>query len=457
MILKETKYLKFQYYFFYTSTFRPKDGLKNSLFFSIFLILISFFSFASTNDHLIVKIYRPLDSKLGKHQKVYIQINKVQFEEVLYGGKIELVCNHVGTLELGLNVLDKSSNVLAPITMEIEKGVEHYLIIKENEYGEWEFLKVDKYTGSSEYYNSSLFKEMEPKRYSINLPEIEVPKYELDKKVKSKETIAQRSIDPNAKVSIPIEESIPDPKIHRGTDLALIIATNQYKEYNPLINPVYDATTIGTELKEHYGFIAELVTNPTQQEIYSNLKSYARKTYHDEDQLFIFIAGHGDYDEVFKEGYLVASNSLKNDDSKTTYISHSNLRTIINNIPCKHIFLVIDACFGGTFDPVMASRGTEVEYHEVENSLFIKRKLQYKTRLYLTSGGKEYVPDGRPGKHSPFARNLIEALSSGGGTDGILTFKEVLTYVEKANPEPRFGDFGDNEPSSDFLFVFKNP
>ena len=63
---------------------------------------------------------------------------------------------------------------------------------------------------------------------------------------------------------------------------------------------------------------------------------------------------------------------------------------------------------------------------------FIERKKKYKTRLYLTSGGKEYVPDGRPGHHSPFARKFLEALRNYGGNDGILTVNEIIQYVKNS-------------------------
>ena len=109
---------------------------------------------------------------------------------------------------------------------------------------------------------------------------------------------------------------------------------------------------------------------------------------------------------------------------------------------------------GGTFDPLIAHRGGEKQ-NEFNKNEFILRKMKHKTRQYLTSGGKEYVPDGRPGQHSPFARKIIEGLRSGGGSDGILTISEVFTYVEKVNPEPRHGEFGDNEPGSEFLFIKK--
>lgn len=151
----------------------------------------------------------------------------------------------------------------------------------------------------------------------------------------------------------------------------------------------------------------------------------------------------------------MAKNSLEDDKAKTTYISHSRLRSVINNIPCEHVFLTMDVCFGGTFDPVIARERGESLYKETTQSEFLVRKLSYKTRNYLTSGGKTYVSDGVAGKHSPFALKLLQALKDSGGNDRILTIEEIRSYVEKLVPEPRSGSFGDDNPASDFVFVAK--
>src|SRR5437899_419980 len=79
--------------------------------------------------------------------------------------------------------------------------------------------------------------------------------------------------------------------------------------------------------------------------------------------------------------------------------------------------------------------------------------LRYKTRQYFTSGGKEYVPDGRPGHHSPFAFRLIDALRRTSASGGILTLAQLKVAVERLDPQPRAGAFGDDEPGGDFLFV----
>lgn len=255
-----------------------------------------------------------------------------------------------------------------------------------------------------------------------------------------------------------IDDTPPQSALQRnGKDYALIIGISDYDNWNKLPNPVIDAEAIEKELKEVYGFETQLLRNPTKSEIVQALLKYRREiTYSKDDQLFIFFAGHGYFNEDFQEGYLIAKNSLKVDVDVggDTFFSHSSLRKVVDNIPCEHIFLVIDACYGGTIDEAIARRGEE-PYAEATNPEFIRRKMQYKTRLFVTSGGKVYVPDGRPGQHSPFTRKFLDALRNAGGKDGILTINGLFSYIERVNPEPRKGEWGGNEPGSDFLFIAK--
>jgi hypothetical protein len=238
-------------------------------------------------------------------------------------------------------------------------------------------------------------------------------------------------------------------------DYALLFATDQYDNWTDLVNPVNDAHSIARVLKEKYGFETEIVENANLDDVFIKLAEYKQRKFKPQDQLLIFFAGHGYFDDNFGEGFVVARNSLQNDKAKTTYISHNRLRGVIGNIPSEHIFLAMDVCFGGTFDPVIASaRGSEsIETTDAE---FLVRKLSQRTRKYLTSGGKEYVSDGVPGKNSPFTLKILQALSDGGGSDRILTLSELKAYVEKLKPEPRMGSFGDDKPESDFVFVGKN-
>jgi hypothetical protein len=243
--------------------------------------------------------------------------------------------------------------------------------------------------------------------------------------------------------------------INSRSDRAIIFATNNYDEWENLTNPIFDATTIAEELREVYGFEVELMTDNSIEDILLKLKEYATRSYLPNDQLFVFFAGHGHYDELLGDGYIVGTESRVDDASNRSYLSYSVLARALNNIPSNHIFLTLDVCFGGTFDSKLASgdRGGGDIYSEVSREEFIERRLKYKTRKFLTSGGVQYVPDGRPGEHSPFTKMFIESLRTNGGKDSILTLNDILESVSRVNPQPHFGEFGSNEAGSDFVFV----
>ena len=244
-----------------------------------------------------------------------------------------------------------------------------------------------------------------------------------------------------------------------GKSYALIFATNQYEYWNNLSNPIPDAQAVAKDLQEIYSYEIDLVQNPTQNQIILKLKEYLQKKFEPNDQLLIFFAGHGQYDETFGEGYVVAKDSRLDDEAKSSYLSYATLRTYINNMQSKHILLVMDVCFGGTFDPQLASKNLRGippnKPNDDELEAFVNRKLQARTRRYITSGGKEYVSDGTPGMHSPFVRKFLEALRSYGGKDKVMTIAEILTYLETISPQPHHGEFGSNEPGSDFLMISK--
>ena len=299
-------------------------------------------------------------------------------------------------------------------------------------------------------------------KLEINGQEIPVTNYKFSYMMKlaiGKTTINVKAIDVYNNETIKEFIVHRSPKVHaavdasgrEGSDYALVIATDEFNEFNNLTNPVFDGRTIANELSTVFNYKIDTLFNPTKTEIYQKLREYNKRVFADDDQLFIFFAGHGEFDDIFSEGYLVAKDSKLEDEVKESYISHSNLRTIIDHIKCKHIFVTMDVCFGGTFDPNVAKEGGAVQ--GMDN--LIASKLQYRTRRYLTSGGKEYVPDGAKGHHSPFAAEFIKALDSHGDKDGILTIGEINQYVEHVKPNPQNGAFGDNEVGSDFLFIYK--
>lgn len=243
-------------------------------------------------------------------------------------------------------------------------------------------------------------------------------------------------------------EEYNDSIIRSGQDYALVICTDEYNEFPNLKNPIFDGESIKSELERKYGFEVELLKNPTKTDILKAVKSYSKKAYAKDDQLLIFIAGHGEYDADFDQGYLVTTDSRRSDEVRQSFLAHSNLGHLINRIPCEHILLVMDACFSGTF----GAEGRPGNGKYKDKNELLEQAFKFKTRRFVTSGGKEYVSDGGAGEHSPFAAKFIKALSAGGGKDGVLTFGEVFAELEFVKPGPRTGVFGSNQTGSEFIF-----
>ena len=240
-----------------------------------------------------------------------------------------------------------------------------------------------------------------------------------------------------------------------GTHHAVLFATDRYAHFETLANPIHDADTLRDTLASTYGFSVELFRNPTRRQVLTTIRGYAERTYGEHDHLLIFFAGHGHFDEINGEGYLVLGDSrpLVEDAIFESYIGYPMLKTRIDRIGCNHILLVVDACFAGTLDRQIGGHRGDAIYDDITRAEFLQRKLKHRTRRYVTSGGKEYVPDGRPGHHSPFMRRFLEALRTYGGQDGLLTLNDFYHHLEYVKPEPRTGEFGDNEPGSDFVWI----
>lgn len=242
----------------------------------------------------------------------------------------------------------------------------------------------------------------------------------------------------------------------QGKDFALFFAVKDYDQWGDLRNPIGDAEAVAAELKSEYGFQTEVVRNPSRNQIYQTLERYRSMTFPADGQLLIFFSGHGDFREESLEGFFVPKDGLLNDPFQDSYIPHTRLERIVDNLPAPHIMLAIDACFSGTFDEQIArdrgrlgQRPGEDQMSQAEQ--FIRRKLKHRSRLYLTSGGKERTPDGQ--RHSPFTEKLLEGLRSYGIGDGILTFTELLGFMEQAQPAPKAGQFGSHAPGGTFLFI----
>jgi len=252
----------------------------------------------------------------------------------------------------------------------------------------------------------------------------------------------------------------------KENSVAIVIGVGDYTHWDKLKNPKNDATALHKILSEKYGFNSKLLLDPSIAEIEAMLRSIKHVN---AESIVVFFAGHGYFEEETQQGYIVGRDSKlpKDDPNMSTYYSHNRLVAMLENLyATSNVLLVIDACFSGTIESESNTMGEGVcnqadgkglskdMYSDISDSLFLLQNLGCPTFKYITSGGKEYVPDGNK-EHSPFAAKLLESLeqNSGIGNDAILTYTEIRMHLQRVNPQPRYGRFGRDFSSSEFLLL----
>ena len=241
---------------------------------------------------------------------------------------------------------------------------------------------------------------------------------------------------------------------------ALIFATDDYAHWPHLTNPVSDADAVNQALTSLYAFHVEEVRNATDEQVLAKLTEYLHRKFEPQDQLLIMFSGHGYFDPDLGKGFLVPANGLlvKDDIGHRTLLAHETIMGYVNRIPAKHVVLVLDACFAGTLDRRIADSGlrgdTSDVYAHATLPELLARKEPKRTRRYITSGGKDFVPDGLPGHHSPFISAFLVTLNQAADRKGYVTLDDIQQGLNTVNPEPRWGDIqDDNDPGADFLLL----
>lgn len=229
-------------------------------------------------------------------------------------------------------------------------------------------------------------------------------------------------------------------------DYALIFASDKYDNWRGLSNPIVGAEALAKTLGTDYGFQTELILNPSLSYINRKLAEYESRVYGSQDQLLVYFAGHGFFDQV-SGGYIVAANSARNNPTATS-LSQRNLRAQLDRLKCNHIFLVVDACKANMSDSkVDIPSAIELTQKEVVEKLGIT------TRKFMNLGLLEYASGNLPEIYSNFTIQLLESLKKKPSDKAPKTMAEIWSYFQGS--DYRIGGFGSDNPQSDFLFLPK--
>jgi len=241
---------------------------------------------------------------------------------------------------------------------------------------------------------------------------------------------------------------------------AVVIGIDSYQNLprdKQLKYAVKDARGVQDVLSKNYRFdkIYELYNEQaTRDRIMELLTIELPEKMGEEDSLFIFWAGHGNQEKTKSGdiGYLIPHDG--NPEKPFSNISMTLLKEDISKkLPAKHVFYVMDACYGGL---LTATRSLDKK--TTRDLSYLKEITKEQVRQVLTAGGKkETVLDRGRNGHSVFTGRLIEVLENSGD---FVTANEIQAIIKErvykdaqARSHTQTPAFGTLYGNGDYVFV----
>ena len=226
---------------------------------------------------------------------------------------------------------------------------------------------------------------------------------------------------------------------------ALVIGNDTYSGLPRLQTAIRDARAIAMLLRESYGFEVQLLTDVDRAVMFASIEAAGNRMT-SADNLLIYYAGHGWFDERAERGYWLPVDSAR--DTKANWISNSLITDTLRGTEAKHVMIIADSCYSGSLTRGIKSTAPGPNY--------LERMVKRRARVVLTSGGLEPVVDGGANGHSVFAGALLRVLRETTTViDGSTLFSSLRRRVMLASDQtPEYGDIRmAGHDGGDFLFV----
>lgn len=231
-----------------------------------------------------------------------------------------------------------------------------------------------------------------------------------------------------------------------GKYYALIIGNNIYEDpaISSLENAISDATKLYDVLTTDYAFEKENVIflkNATQEQIIEAFDNLSNKITPN-DNLLVFYAGHGKWDEIKSLGYWLPVDAKKSNTAR--WIPNSRIGDYMRSINSKHTLLIADACFSGSIFK------TRKAFNDAAPS--INKLYELSSRKAMTSGNLKEVPD-----KSVFLSLLVKRLTD--NTEKYIS-SDVLfssfrqSVLNNSDTEPLYGTIQNaGDDGGEFIFI----
>ncbi|MBP7809545.1 MAG: caspase family protein [Bacteroidia bacterium] len=235
-----------------------------------------------------------------------------------------------------------------------------------------------------------------------------------------------------------------------GKFYALLIGCSDYTD--PSISdlgglPVTDAEALAACLKKNYTFEesnVQVLKSPTRRELVIALDEMSKKVTQD-DNVLIFYAGHGHYEDDNDIGYWLPKDAEVSNSANWLY--NDQLVAAMRKIKSLHTLLISDACFSGS---IFKNRSISL----VGATDVIKKKYQLPSRKAITSGTLKTVPN-----KSVFIKYLLDRLEKNKDKyySSATLFQAIETPVgNNSSSLPQFGVIANvGDEGGDFIFIRK--
>ncbi len=247
---------------------------------------------------------------------------------------------------------------------------------------------------------------------------------------------------------------VTDMKI--GKYYALLIGIDNYQGvWNKLNNAVNDAKAIEAVLKSKYKFdnFNVLYNEEASRSTIIQEMEWLVDVVKEEDNVFIYYSGHGDFKENLNKGYWVPCDATTN--STAQYISNNDIQTYLGGIRSKHTLLVSDACFSGDL-----FRGQTISVPFEDSEKYYKKIHALASRKAITSGGLEPVMDGGRDGHSVFAYYFLKYLRNNQNKyyDATELYNDIkIPVTNNSDQSPRFQPIKNTgDEGGQFVFIAKD-